>query len=248
MKKKILYIISAILILIVLSVAIFMFVTRNQQNNGNTENANTETNTEAESGIDLNDTVNGIPSALFDKVDVKFPLTLTNVKTKESFDITTTSKFTDFFEYIPLSSTDQNVFVPEEQPIKPDKTGLYVYTVLKDSEAEDVTYEDIGVFTFGAVNETNEDAWFKDARTIYISYYGIHDWKLCGVHPGMSSDAVIDAIGQPTQDLQAESGTVYEYYMLKDNHTYVLTLAFDKEERVEKVALNIDNHPVYLGN
>ena len=248
MKKKTLYILSVVLLVIALAVAIFVIVPSNQQNNDNTENTNTENNTETNGGIDLNNMVNGIPAALFDKVNVQLPLTLKNVVTNKSFDIKLNSKFTDFFEYVPLASDDPNMFVPAEQPIKTGKTGLYVYTVLKDCEAEEITYDDIGVFTFGAVNETNEDMWFKDARTIYIAYYGISDWELCGVHTGMTSDEVVDAIGKPTQDLQAESGTVYEYYMLKDSHTYVFTITFDEGECVEKVVLNIDNNPVYLGD
>lgn len=187
--------------------------------------------------------INGIQTHLFNETTGELSFILQNESTGESFNILPTSTFTDFFEYVPLTSDTPEVEVPEELPLQPGETSLYVYTTSEETETDEVD----GVFVFGAANESDTELYFKDARTVYISYYGNPEWKLCGIATEMSMEEVKEIIGEPAQDVESDLGRTFSYFVLKDDHTYTFLLTFDKNECVEKMELNVDNYPIYIG-
>jgi len=186
--------------------------------------------------------VNGIHQELIDKTEKEFPLTLINTATGKSYEIKTTSKYTDFFEYISAKEQSPELNLPEDEPLKTNETRLYVNHII----GSETTREDDAIFVFGAVNENKEDTYFQEARTIYISYYGNKDWELCGAKIGMRPEELKDKLGNPAQEYyDKQYGKSYEYHILKDGHTYSLLINFEKYDFVTKIALNIDNHAVY---
>ena len=72
-------------------------------------------------GVEL---VNGLPMTLFDKGN-EFPLTLIDKNGSESFNITTSTKYTDYFEYIPIVGETPDIEIPEEEPLQKDEISLY---------------------------------------------------------------------------------------------------------------------------
>ena len=59
--------------------------------------------------------INGIQKYLFDNTKGNIPLTLENIETKEFVNITPDSKYTDFFEYVPMTGATPDVVVDEEE-------------------------------------------------------------------------------------------------------------------------------------
>lgn len=241
MKKR-----KILLLLLTLVLAFSMTACKKNQENEDLNEQFVENNENEEQTHTLTPeiipNVNGIPQDLIDRTEKDFPLTLVNEKTGKNFEIKITSKYLDFFKYVSPKEASPELDLPEDVPLKTNETSVYLY--LEEGKAD--IMEDDGVFVFGAVNENKEDTYFQDARTIYISYYGNPDWVLCGINIGMSEKDVELTIGRPAQEYADETyGKSHEYHMLKDEHTYSLLLNYNKENCVEKITLNIDNHAVY---
>lgn len=218
----------------------------NKQKNKDNQNENIETSEQEKAkeedvnaGVEL---INGLPMTIFDK-DNEFPLTLINKNGSENFNITASTKYTDYFEYIPIVGETPDIEIPEEEPLQKDEISLYAKILYGETDA----VEDDGVFVFGSINKTETPTMFQDAKVVFISYYGIKGWELCGIETGFTHEQVKDKIGEPSQELDGEKGKVYEYYMLKDEHTYSLIITFH-DNTVYQIELNIDNHPVYKNN
>lgn len=190
-------------------------------------------------GVEL---INGLPITMLDKCN-NFPLTLINKNGSENFNITASTQYTDYFEYVPVVGETPDIEIPEDEPLQKDEISLYAKIFYGDKD--DV--EDDGILVFGAINESETPTMFQDSKVVFISYYGIGGWELCGVETGFTHKQVKEKIGEPSQELDGEKGKVYEYYMLKDEHTYSLIITFH-DDAVYQIELNIDNHPVYKNN
>lgn len=184
--------------------------------------------------FDGTDTKKEIPSNLF--LDEAFPLTLKSLKTGDVKEITANSKFVDFFEYQEIEA-EEGIEFDGMLTLLPDEGTQYLHLI--DNATEDTSDDE--VFVFGAINQSEEQVYFKDARVVYMYYRGLPNWEICGVNTEMSPEDVIKAIGEPSQKDEAEEYKLYEYYIEKDGHTYSLLVEFDANDKLLYVSLNIDN-------
>jgi hypothetical protein len=148
------------------------------------------------------------------------------------------AKLKQIFEYnFYQSDTGVEENALNDKMIKPKSTSLMVK--LTESKPDNV-------FVFGAVNETESDLLFEDARVIYVSYRGDSEWELCGITTDMSREQVVEVLGEPTQELDTDLGRSMEWYVLVEDHTYFINVLFDVEENaISKMVLSIDNYPIY---
>ena len=177
---------------------------------------------------ELQDTIYGIPSVMFEKTsDRTFPLELTNNKMGFRFTITENAVFNDFHYggFLQMQNAEE-----QQMMVEPGKTKL---TARKEKKNEDCT------IVFGAINEKESADEFGNCRLIYFSCAGNSDWSLCGVTTKMTREEVLQILGEPSRENQAS----IEYFFLIDGHTYALTISM-QEGAVSKVELNVDNHAI----
>lgn len=184
----------------------------------------------------LTDTIYGIPKVLFEKTSGRnFNFALSNTITGASIILDPTAKLSDLdYQFYESDYSDDIEIIPDA-PVQPGEVSLTVK----------LGNPTTNIFSFGSINESNEPLSAEEARLIYVSYRGNTDWSLCGVQTHMTREQVIDVLGTATQEMNSTLGYVMEYYILQDEHVYIINVIFDDTNTVSKITVNIDNHKIY---